>query len=222
MDSLRGLERNAVFDYENAFYWFSESRRLAKACAQYDLYKKIIDLPGDVIEFGVYKATSLIRLATYREILETARSREIHGFDVFGQFPRDGVSAPSDLAFIDRFEHAGGEGLSAETVQKLLDAKMLSSNVDLISGDIRETLPHFLVDRPEVRFALMHLDIDVYEPTHLALEMCWPRLVPGGIIMIDDFNMVGGASKAVDEFISRNGLRLSKSPIAHSPTFIER
>ena len=82
-----GFEYEKRWDYENGFYLTSPSSRLAKSIAHWELYKKIIDLPGDVLEFGVYKGTSLIRFATYREMLESQYSRKIIGFDTFGKFP---------------------------------------------------------------------------------------------------------------------------------------
>ena len=55
--------------------------------AHYELYKKIIELPGSVIELGVFKGSSLIQFCTFRELLENENSRRIVGFDMFDEFP---------------------------------------------------------------------------------------------------------------------------------------
>jgi len=68
------------FEYENGFYLTSETTRIAKLLAQYELYKKIVHLPGDVIECGVFKGASLIRLATFRDTLETPDSTATNVF----------------------------------------------------------------------------------------------------------------------------------------------
>ncbi|ERS85084.1 hypothetical protein Q667_17680 [Marinobacter sp. C1S70] len=90
-----GFEKSKAFYYENGFYLTSDPKRLHKLISHYELYKKIIDLPGEVVEFGVFKGASLIRFATFRECLETFSSRKIFGFDAFGDFPvpNDGVQS---------------------------------------------------------------------------------------------------------------------------------
>lgn len=96
-------------------------------------------------------------------------------------------------------------------------------NIILIAGDVRETLNEFLINHPECRFNFVHIDVDVYEPTKCVLEQTWPFVVKGGIVMLDDYNMVGGASKAVDEFLeSHLGLEIKKLPWSHIPAFIKK
>ena len=68
---------NNSWDYENGFYLTSPVNRIGKQLAQYELYKKIVNIPGEVLEFGVYKGASIIRFATYRELLENTYSRKI-------------------------------------------------------------------------------------------------------------------------------------------------
>lgn len=75
------------FDYENGFILTSEPYRLGNILAHYELYKKIVHLPGDVVELGVFKGNSLIQFATFRSLLENDKSRKIVGFDAFGEFP---------------------------------------------------------------------------------------------------------------------------------------
>jgi hypothetical protein len=57
----------------------------------YEIYKKIVSLPGDVVECGVFKGSSLIRFLTFREILENYNSRKIYGFDVLENFPKQKI-----------------------------------------------------------------------------------------------------------------------------------
>ena len=66
---IRGLSSDDIWDFENGFYWFSDRTRIAKLMAHLSIYEKIVELPGDIIEFGVYKSASLIRFLTFRNIL---------------------------------------------------------------------------------------------------------------------------------------------------------
>lgn len=221
--SIRGLKASDVWNYENAFFWFSDTRRIGKLIAHYELYKKILSLPGEVFELGVYKGASLLRFATFRELLEAPHSRRIVAFDAFGVFPRIGVGDSADNAFIDKFEDEGGEGLSIEQITAVLKYKGIEKNIDLVKGDIRDSLPTYLDRVPACRIALLHLDMDVYEPTKLALELLWNKIVPGGIIVIDDYNAVPGATRATDEFVLRNNIpMIEKLACSHVPSFITK
>lgn len=219
MAEVRGMSSSRVWDYENAFYWFSSPSRLDKALAHYELYKRIVDLPGHVMEFGVYKAASLIRLASFRRLLETETSRKIVGFDAFGTFPHAEGESDADAAFISSFESEAGDGLTLEQVEAILAHKGFK-NVELVGGNIGETLPAWLDSHPETQIALLHVDTDVYSPSKTAIEHCWDRLVPGGLLVLDDYNAVEGETRAVNELLRRESLRVHKLPFYNVPAFV--
>ncbi|MEO0462825.1 MAG: TylF/MycF/NovP-related O-methyltransferase [Pseudomonadota bacterium] len=219
--TIRGLSADQVWDYENGYYWFSHKSRLNKALAHYELYKMIVGLPGHVFEFGVYKAASLVRFATFRDALENDFSRKIVGFDAFGAFPTEKLETQSDLDFVDRFEGGGGPGLSVEDARSVLAGKGFE-NIDLIKGNVFDTLPTYLEQQPQTRLALLHLDMDVLEPTQFAIEHLYDRVVPGGLIVFDDYNAVEGATIAMDEMIAKHGLALEKLPFYNVPTFARK
>ena len=70
---------------------------------------------------------------------------------------------------------------------------------------------------------LIHLDIDVYEPTAFVINQLFKRLVKGGLIIIDDYNTVEGATIAIDEFILKYPkLKIEKMPYNNIPSFIKK
>ena len=218
---IRDLREDAAWDYENGFYWFSSPARLNKLLAHYDLYKTITGLPGDIFELGVYKAASLVRLASFRNLLENDHSRRIVGFDAFGKFPIERLGTESDLTFIEEFEAAGGHGLTTEEVESILRSKNFR-NVTLNAGNVFDTLPAYLAKHPATRIAFLHLDMDVKEPTEFALSLLYDRVVPGGLIVLDDYNAVAGETEAVDEFLAKKKLRIEKTSHYNVPAFIRR
>lgn len=218
---VKGLNSDDVWDHENAFYWFSDPSRLLKSLAHWELYKRIQLIPGDVLELGVYKGASLIRFASFRHALESEKSRRILGFDAFGKFPLNQHNLESDKGFIEKFETAGGEGIIKSDLEKVLAAKGFG-NVDLVEGDIFDTLPIFLKENPSSRFSLIHFDLDVYAPTKFALELLWDKLVPGGLLVFDDFGAVEGETVAVEEFLADSNYKLSKLPYYSIPSFITK
>jgi hypothetical protein len=214
------IDKEKKWDYENGFYLTCGKGRIGKLLNHFEIYKKILDKPGDVLEFGVFKGTSFMRLLYFRDLLENETSRKIIGFDIFGKFPSS-EKYIEDKKFIQHFEDNGGEGISEEDLIDLIDEKKIT-NYQLIKGDITKTLPEWLNLNPHKRFSLVHLDVDVYEPSIKIIELIYDRIVPGGILMLDDYGTVLGETKALEEFLDKRNLKpeFKKINYYHIPTFI--
>jgi hypothetical protein len=76
--------------------------------------------------------------------------------------------------------------------------------VRFVKGIVQDTIP---AAAPEV-IALLRLDTDWYDSTAHELLHLYPRLVPGGVLIIDDYGEMPGQKEAVDEFCQRNGINL--------------
>ena len=140
MSSYEPITDRDVFDIENSFYLRSEPYRLGKLLGQYEVYKRIIGLPGAVVECGVFKGVSLTRFATFRHILETAESRKIIGFDAFGDFPMGGLERSDDVDFASTHDgKSGGAGISDQDLAGVFRAKCFM-NFDLVKGNVLETI----------------------------------------------------------------------------------
>jgi hypothetical protein len=212
------IDVSKKWDYENGFYLTCETSRIGKLLNHLEIYNKIIDLPGDVLEFGVYKGASIVRLLTFRNLLENEFSRKVIGFDIFGKFP-DELKLESDKKFVERFENAGGYGIGKEELETHLNNKGLK-NYNLIKGDILKTIPEFLSKNPSLKISLLHIDVDVYEPTKVILENLWDRVVKGGVLMLDDYGTVEGETKAVDDFFRGQNVQINKPRFNHIPSYI--
>ena len=156
-------------------------------------------------------------LAAFRDLIENPYSRKLIGFDIFGEFPvPDGES---DSKFVEKFVSEAGDGISVGEMRAALDRKGVK-NYELIPGDIVETLPDYVESHQELRIALLHIDVDVFEASEVILEQLFDRVVEGGVIVLDDYAKVEGETRAVDDFIKGKGLKIEKSPIYHVPSFI--
>lgn len=212
------FESNKKFTYENGFYLTSEVGRIGKALAQYELYKRIAHLPGSIIECGVFKGASFLRLASYRELLENVMSRKLIGFDTFGKFPDTNFEADKKHlnAFIDS---AGEESISCSELDKVMKLKGIR-NYELVKGDITKTVPEYVAANPQLKIALLHIDTDIYEPVSVILKELYNKVCRGGIIVFDDYGVFPGETKAVDEFFVDKDVQFEKLPLAHIPTFV--
>jgi Macrocin-O-methyltransferase (TylF) len=210
-----------AFEHENNFYWSSAPTRMAKLLAHYELYKMVENLPGAIVECGVFKGASLIRLATFRELFSNAYSKKIIGFDIFGKFPE--TEFTKDKIARQKFiDSAGEESISQEQLQQILIHKRLEQNLELVAGDICETIPNYLEQHPELKISLLNLDTDIYEPAVVILEHLFPRIVKGGILILDDYGVFPGETKAVDEYFANfsEQVEIQKFPFCMTPSYI--
>ena len=218
VSKFKNVSKDDVWNSENIFYLKTDIYRISNLINHYEIYKKIISLPGDVVECGVFKGISLTRFLTFREILENYNSRKIYGFDVFGKFPKP--NNQGDKSFLKRWEKNAGDGIDAQELNDiLLEKKFL--NFELIKGDVKNTIPNLIKQQPHLKISLLHLDMDIYEPTKFVLNKLFSYVVKGGIILIDDYNSVFGATKATDEFLNLNkNLEIKKLNFYKVPSYI--
>lgn len=212
-------DRGSAFEYENNFYLTCDHQRIAKFVAQYNLFMASVPIPGDIVECGVFKGASFIRLAHFRDIAGLSDTRRLIGFDTFGAFPRS--TYEPDNAMLDSFlKSAGSSSISRGQLNSVLSAKGLMKNIELVEGDVRHTIPAFLAANPQLRVSLLNLDVDLYEPSLLILEALYPLISPGGILMLDDYDKFPGETKAVNDYFRGRNVKIRRFPGTPSPTCI--
>ena len=164
------------------------------------------NIEGDLIECGVWRGGNLGLMSLLSEQLDI--SKKVFGYDTF-----DGMTDPEEVD-VDWQGLSSKEAMqnspkdekitnihcfaSLNQVKNNLIQMGVKDNVTLIQGKVEETL---LVDEniPQ-KISLLRLDTDWYQSTKTELEILYPRLQPGGILIIDDYGHHKGAQKAVDEY----------------------
>jgi len=185
--------------------------------SKYELFKKVLDVQGSIIEGGLLLGGGLMTFAKLSSIFEPVNyQRKIIGFDTFGGFPSiSKKDAGSDSSFL----HQGG--LKANIFDDLKRAvELYDSNrflnhipkVELIKGDAMKTIPKYLKDNPHTVVSLLYLDFDLYEPTKVALTNFLPRMPKGAIIAFDELNSPGfkGETLAAIETVDIRKIRLHR------------
>lgn len=178
-------------------------------------------VPGDVVECGVWRGGSM--MAAARTLLHLGdRSRTLFLYDTF-----QGMSAPEDRdAQLDGTraeEILAREQRDAESrfwciasrddvARVVLSTGYPASGVHLVEGKVEDTIPGVVPDH----IALLRLDTDWYASTRHELEHLFPRVVRGGVVILDDYGHWRGAREAVDEFLQRTGARLLLHRIDYS------
>lgn len=205
---------------------YVQRRFLPRFLAHYELFKKILDVPGCIIELGVYRGASFFTWASLLEtFLPCDRSRRVYGFDHFdGLRPEHFQSQDASIDGRDG-KSSWAYKADAELVRSLTqlhnDDNLLPGieRCALVEGDVFETVPLFLEANPGLRISLLHFDLDLYGPTKFCLEHLYPLVSPGGIVCLDEYGLVPweGETRAVDEYFSGNMPDLRKFPFAQAP-----
>jgi len=142
---------------------------------------------GDIVELGVYRGNSAALLAA----LAREHSRRLYLFDTFTGFDQ------RDFTGHDSHRKPGFADTSLERVRKLVGIR----DVSYVPGFFPESCNQ--IELP-AEIAIAHLDCDLYEPTKAGLERFYPRVVPGGLIVVHDYSsgFWPGITRAVDEFFT--------------------
>jgi len=213
------VESSRQFEYENGFYLTAPVDRISKFVTHLDLFRRVSSLAGDIVECGVFKGASLCRWVKLRALLENNGSRRIVAFDTFGDFPEadfvDDQTRRSDF-----IAAAGNTSIALEDLETLLRGQGVYENIDLVAGDIAKTVPAYTEDRPEMKIALLNIDVDLRAPTRTCLQQLYPRLVRGGIAILDDYGAFAGANHAIDEFFAETDVRIQKLPFSSNVAFV--
>jgi len=208
------------FDYENNFHLSCDVSRMRKVIIHYELFKMTSEIPGTIVECGVFKGVSLARFAIFRALMENNSSRKIIGFDIFGKYPQTKFEPDKTIRkeFIE--ETGGGEGISLEQMITVLKHKKCDKNTELIEGDICQTVPRYLKVNPQLKISLLNLDTDIYEPAVAILEYFWPRIQKGGVLILDDYCVFPGETKAIDDYFQDKAVNIRRFPFCSSPSYI--
>ena len=159
-----------------------------RAYSLWTLLSQTKALEGDILEVGVWRGGTGCLIAARAKTLGIACTT--HLCDTF-----QGVAKAGSNDSIYR----GGEhnDASAEIVGRLV------SQLGLLNVEIREGLfpDQTAIEIEQNRFRFCHIDVDVYESARQTLEWIWPRLVPGGVVVFDDYGFINcdGVSQIVNE-----------------------
>lgn len=189
--------------------------RFQKILARYELFKMIADVPGDIVECGVFKGSGLYAFAKFRQIFMPNNLRQIVGFDFF-EGDRTKVWKHKEDAECVEF-HAGSP--SRAEIMAHMKNMGCGTGVELIAGDVTKTTAEYVKDNLGLRISLLYLDVDNYEGTLACLENLYPCVCRGGVVAFDEYALrTYGESDAVDDFFAKRDCELRSFNWAATPT----
>lgn len=226
IDALIDSQSISVRDVLKNYPAFIRRRELPRLLAHWELFKLIKDLPGSVVELGVYFGSGMF---TFAKMMETFcpgdRSRKVYGFDTFDGY--SDFSNNDDSAENWVKDSIGEKKSNFQVVEKLSELNNLDNFVSgversvIIPGDVLQTVPTFASQSNGLRISLLYFDTNLYEPTLTGLKYLYPLVVPGGVVAFNAYGIPPweGEARAFEEYFASMGLpELKKWDFSNIPS----
>jgi hypothetical protein len=207
-------------DKLRAFCKYVPVAEIGRFLAKSRIFDRILDVPGSIVECGVFGGGGLMTWATLSAVLEPLNHvRRVIGFDTFEGFvapgPGDAVPATNP--------HAVAGGLAAGSAADIAESAAIFDlyrplghipKVELVKGDALKTIPAYIESNPHLVVSLLYLDFDLYEPSKCAIERFVPRMPKGAVLAFDQLNHRAwpGETAALLDTLGIRSLRLERFP----------
>jgi hypothetical protein len=205
---------------------FLTSKALSRILFFYEIYQKILNTHGIIVEFGVRWGQTLSVMSALRGIFEPFnRHRKIVGFDTFtglkGVSKIDGKQCKDGSFSVSKDYDIYLEQLLR--LQEELNPIPHLKKFVLVRGDVAITLPRYLEAHPETIISLAVFDFDIYKPTKFALEAIKPYLCKGSILVFDELcdDILPGETIALREVLGLNNMRIQRLPMTARVSYLE-
>jgi len=240
----RNISKNEISRRDNFFKMFKNSpipdeelmmnlglyinrQALSRIFFMHDLYKRIVDVHGVVMEFGCRWGQNLTLFESFRGIYEPYNyNRKIIGFDTFTGFQsinkKDGSAAivkKGAYTVTEKYEeYLSDLLLSHEEESPLSHVKKF----ELVKGDATVSIKKYLKNNPETIVAFAYFDFDIYSPTKKCLQAILPHLTKGSVLGFDELNWhdYPGETLALKEVLGLGKYKIQRSPLCPTPSFI--
>jgi hypothetical protein len=204
--TIKMPNQKKMYEYETFFHLTAGRDRITKFLKHYEFLKMAKNISGEIVECGVFKGTSFLRLAHIRDIL--GLKKKLIGFDNFNDnYPNTDISQDKNLRK-KWIKNSGGKSISINQLQKVLDQKKIKE-YSLIKGDVESTIKNFIKKNPKLKICFLNIDIDFYESTLVCLKYLYPKLSKGGVLVLDNYEFGYGETKAIKNFLSVNKIKKS-------------
>ncbi len=205
-------------------YW-DELAELARNSSLVELLESTLHLEGDVIECGVYRGKSLFTIA--HTLKENNSPKVLYACDSFQGFPPEQVSR-FDQSLFRPISKLRTKFTMADDVPQRIErfCEYYGASIEIVKGYFCDTLPTL----PRQKYCFIHLDVDIYESYRECLGQLYDHLVPGGVVVFDEYDgsMIPGKSKwpggkrAIDEFFGNRPESISHCDTRSKPAWYVR
>lgn len=230
-DNLLSMMINSPMSKQDLFSnlgLFQTRTDLSKFLFLNDIYTKILNNPGVVMEFGVRWGQNLTYFQSLRSIYEPFNTgRKIIGFDTFKGFPKiskkDGKSKSIKKGTLNVTKNYREYLNKLLLTHEKLSPRANIKKFEIVQGDVSKTLPKYLKRNPQTIVSMAFFDLTLYHPTKKTLKAIKPYLTKNSLIVFDQLNLeeFPGETLALKEIFGLNKYKLFKSPFSTYQTYLK-
>lgn len=235
MDKLRVISNEnklneitqTTYDKFNNFIFSDDLKLTGKLLHRFEYFLKVKDLPGDIVEIGVFKGSGISSFMKFIEVYCPNSNKKVIGFDIFDTFEandilsKDGDTDKDSMTVV--YDRVESDDLTLESVTNRLNETNISPDkYKLIKGDVEQSIPKYLEENKGFRISLLYIDVDLDRPTYYSLKYLWDRILPGGVILFDEYEYHKfSESVGVERFLKEMGIEFNlKSTNWVAPTAV--
>ena len=206
---------------------FLGRQKLSRILYMHELYQKIINVHGIVVEFGVRWGQNLALFESFRGIYEPFNySRKIVGFDTFDGFPsvseKDGEN---EVLYPGAFSVTKDYYQFLDLILKYHESESPISHIkkyELVKGDASHSFREYLEKNPHTIIAFAYFDMDIYQPTKTCLDLIKRHVTKGTVIGFDELSYpeFPGETIALQEVFGLDRYTISRSPLSPLSSWI--
>lgn len=217
---IHDLQNQEFYDSYNTFMLTADTNVFNKLASKFFFLSLARNIPGDIVELGVFKGSGMAGWLKVGSSLQT--NRKVIGFDFFNQKDLiESIKTMDGELMESLFNDRNFNPTGYKEILNILLTNIHFKNFELHQGDVFDTIPRYLAENPGFRISIVNFDLDTEAPTYFSLNQLWPRVVKNGILIFDEYGINEWTeSDAVDRFISEKGLELIRTDYSSPSAYI--
>ena len=217
-----------IYDAFNSLIFSPDIKIIAKLLARAEVMQKVKDVPGDIVELGVFKGSGMATFLKLKDIYYPAISpTKVIGFDYFDteelikSLNGDDKEKMNSL-FVNR-DYAHTNGAMQQLVETFGRMGYNEADYELVQGNINTSVKEFVEQRPGFRARLVYIDVDLEEPTLSALNALWDVIPKGGIVVLDEYGIhQWSEAKGADIFFKGKNVKYHATNLPCPTVYVEK
>ncbi len=180
----------------------------------YELYKLIKHLNGSILKCGISNDEAFGYFSFFKQ-MNQYRHQQLIAFEKSSSIFE---TSAENLELTVRVKNA----TSLETAfnQKNLLKKGIEEEIEFVPGQLSISIPNFLIKNPELKIALLTIDLDDYESCITSMQYFYPRLVTGGILIINNYYKKQAESLAIQDYFVNQDIIIRHFSLEKGPHYI--
>ena len=202
-----------IYSGFNDFILSPDTKVFGKMLARFLLLNRVKNIPGDIVECGVFKGTGIFTFLKLKRYLCPNSHKKVVGFDFFNSNELvnglSGVDKKYMQKLFDDRKWSSDEAYFNYLNELIKQSGFLPHEYELVKGDISQTSHDYVSNNIGFKISMLYLDLDIAQPTYDTLKAFWDRVSRGGVVVFDEYAYhKWSESNGVDDFFKHQNVTI--------------